>query len=152
MTERLAKVEGMVAYVRRPGSVAVLVALLLAMGMVNIFTGLAATVGGLAAYLPAFTTTTTAGLLNPVTSSAIGIFLIAVGVVDIIIAWGLYDLRTWGWGWALGFSIGNVLLLPVGTILGVLGIIFLSFEETRDAYREHGAPLRQVSYSRQRPT
>lgn len=56
--------------------------------------------------------------------SALGVILIVLGVI--VLLGGICALRRQAWGFALAGAIISLPLLPAGTVLGILSIIFLS--------------------------
>lgn len=154
--ERLDRHEDIVAFVRRPPGIAVLIGLFVFAGVAHLAAAAGAGIFGATAPLSelfAEYTATVPFLADPAVFGGIGIVLAIVAIADFVIAWALWDLRTWAWGWAVGLSIIELLVVPFGFLMGVLRLVYLSMADVRAAYREEGRTLRaEVAARRRRRT
>lgn len=150
--EKLNQQEGIIAYVRRAPGIAVLVGLFVLAGMLHIFTALGLLTGAtqagnvLAAFpgLEAIVSTTALARF----AVTLGVVIAVVGILDLVVAWAVWDLRSWAWGTALALSILELFVIPWGLILGVLRIVYLSMRDVRATYDEDARGLRATIRAR----
>ncbi|MDD9953532.1 MAG: hypothetical protein OXR66_04290 [Candidatus Woesearchaeota archaeon] len=74
-----------------------------------------------------------------------GLFLIAVGIFDLIVGLALWNRKPWARTGALVLSILSVLSFPIGTLIGGFGIYFFGFEEKVRAMFARDVPKRKVA-------
>jgi uncharacterized membrane protein len=65
------------------------------------------------------------GLIAP-PLAALGALYILIGVVDLLLAWGLYTGQNWARIVAIVFAILSLLAVPLGTIIGIIILYYLT--------------------------
>ncbi len=113
---------------RTPIGVAILAVLLALAGIVTIIAGIALILGlGLGLTVP----------VSGVPPLAIGIGAIILGLIDLAVAWGLYELRLWAWWVAIiveALSIVGAILTTNIISLAVSVIIFIYLIAVRNYF------------------
>ncbi|MHB8585157.1 MAG: hypothetical protein ACYDDF_04890 [Thermoplasmatota archaeon] len=120
-----------------------LVGLLVLTGSILVLVGLggfvagAATYAGTSTYFNSFFTGTFGSKSTFVTTSitTIGVIMVALGILDFVAAAGLWGVRSWAWVLSLVVSIVTLLMFPLGTVLAVTALVYLSLRPVRDALR-----------------
>jgi hypothetical protein len=62
--------------------------------------------------------------------AAAGVFLLALGVFEAFVGWGLWKRQPWSRIAAIVVSVLSLFSFPVGTIIGAVGIWLFGFDET----------------------
>jgi len=55
----------------------------------------------------------------------VGAVLIAIGILDIIIGWGLWSLRKWARTVAIVLAVIGLISFPIGTIISIITLWYL---------------------------
>ena len=64
---------------------------------------------------------------------AMGGFVAAISVPNIIAGYGLLRRRTWGKAFGIALGVLNLIFAPIGTIFGIYAIIALLADDTKPA-------------------
>jgi hypothetical protein len=65
----------------------------------------------------------------------IGTILIIIGIIDIIIGWGLWTLQPWARIAGIILAILSLLNFPIGTIFGIIILWYLFKPEIKEAFQ-----------------
>lgn len=76
-----------------------------------------------------------AGVLFTLPFWALSAVFLALSLGYFVVAWGLTDSRRWAWIWAVLLALGGLGNAPVGTGLGVIGLVLLSRPQVREHFR-----------------
>lgn len=79
--------------------------------------------------------------------TGVAIFLFILSVPAIIGGWGMLKFRPWARILMIIVSALNLLHFPIGTALGIYGLIILLNEETRRLFETGGAYVPPVAYA-----
>lgn len=83
--------------------------------------------------------------------TGIAVFLFVLSVPAIIGGWGMLKFRPWARILMIIVSVLNLLHFPIGTALGIYGLIILLNDETRRLFETGGAYVAPVPYAPQAP-
>lgn len=83
--------------------------------------------------------------------TCIAIFLFILSVPAIIGGWGMLKFRPWARTLMIIVSALNLLHFPIGTAIGIYGLIVLLNDETRRLFETGGAYVPPVPYAPQAP-
>ncbi|MBV9760880.1 MAG: hypothetical protein JO340_09980 [Acidobacteriaceae bacterium] len=83
--------------------------------------------------------------------TALAVFLFVLSVPSIIGGWGMLKFRPWARVLMIIVSVLNLLHFPIGTALGVYGLIVLLNDETRRLFETGGAYVPPPMYAGQAP-
>lgn len=83
--------------------------------------------------------------------TAIAVFLFVLSVPAIIGGWGMLKFRPWARILMIIVSALNLLHFPIGTAIGIYGLIVLLNDETRRLFETGGAYVPPVQYAPQAP-
>lgn len=70
------------------------------------------------------------------TLTTIGLVFLALAILNFAAAWGIWSLRRWAWGLGVVLAIIGLLFVPVGTVLGVVTLVYLAMSRTAFMGRE----------------
>jgi hypothetical protein len=107
-------------------------------GILSIIGALGALFGGSGILAGLIPTTLEQSLLGGA-AIALGIFLLVLGIFYIATAIGLWRMRSWARIAVIVLSIISLLNFPIGTIIGVIGIILFGFMPAIRALFARGA-------------
>lgn len=99
----------------RPSAVTILAVLYWLSAIVAILGGLACVVG-IAYLLP---------LAFPALFWIVGAVLIVIGILDIVIGWGLWTLKKWARTFAIVLAIIGLISFPIGTVISIVTLRYL---------------------------
>ena len=79
-------------------------------------------------------------MIIPIIGWIIGVPMIAIGLLLMFIAWGLFTMQSWAWLWAFVMNIiGLVVSLFganwLGVILSLIIVLYLNQSDIRDRFR-----------------
>ena len=74
------------------------------------------------------------GGLEGAVAGGLGAFGVIVGILGLLVAWGLWNLRSWARIVAIILAVLNLLSFPIGTILGIIILWYLFKQEIREAF------------------
>jgi hypothetical protein len=96
---------------QRPTGVVVLAVLEVIGGLYSILAGAAAgtILGAIAPFLAAF-----------------GALFIVIGIINLVLAWGLYNGKSWARIVAMVFAVISLISIPIGTIIGIIILYYLT--------------------------
>lgn len=83
--------------------------------------------------------------------TCIAVFLFVLSVPAIIGGWGMLKFRPWARILMIIVSALNLLHFPIGTAIGIYGLIVLMNDETRRLFETGGAYVPPVPYAPQAP-
>jgi len=66
--------------------------------------------------------------------AAFGIVMIIIGLIDFVIAYGLWTLQSWARTVAIIFAIIGLLGFPIGTIISIIILWYLFRPEVKEAF------------------
>lgn len=66
------------------------------------------------------------GAIIPVFGGAFGLFIIAIGVITLLIAIALFTGRNWARLLNIVFAVIDLINFPIGTIIGIIFLIYLT--------------------------
>ena len=67
--------------------------------------------------------------------SAVGAVLVIIGLIDLLIAYGLWELKSWARTAAIIFAIIGLLGFPIGTIISIIILWYLFKPEIKEAFK-----------------
>lgn len=79
-------------------------------------------------------------IILPIIGTAIGAFIVLIGLFSFYVGLGLWNLQSWAWKWAMIMNILGILIgLITGSVWGVLIsliiVIYLNIPDTKTLFR-----------------
>ncbi|MCD6512605.1 MAG: hypothetical protein J7K61_03280 [Thermoplasmata archaeon] len=67
--------------------------------------------------------------------SAVGAITVIIGLIDLLIAYGLWELKSWARTAAIVLAIIGLLGFPIGTIISIIILWYLFKPEIKEAFK-----------------
>ena len=80
------------------------------------------------------------GAIIPVLGGAFGIAIIAIGVLTLLLAIALFSGRNWARILNMVFAVIDLINIPIGTILGIIFLYYLTRPRVVAYFKQHRAP------------
>lgn len=65
----------------------------------------------------------------------VGVLFVLMGIILLIVTWGLWNLKEWAWLIAVVFSVLGLLHFPIGTIINIFVLWYLFKAEVKTAFK-----------------